>query len=387
MGKPGGVGRRAEPGTRTRLDKRIGTGKEIATGRRFGTSKRTGASKRTGRVEAAGGVPTRAGTGGAAAKPKGQPPRTPTGQGSRSRAEQAGPPAPGRLRRSEREKGEPAPRRPGWGSVAVHGAQVVTEPPGRPLDRAPRSAQSARPRPEPEQWVEEPTRSIAGADPSRRARATRRAATLPEGVVAELTSALGPARAASLQKRLAQAVEAYEADRYDEALRILKPLAKTAPSAPAVRELHGLTLYRLGRWSGAIQELDAFRELTGSLDQHPVLADCHRALGHWSAVEELWDELRQASPSAALVTEGRIVAAGALADRGDVQGAIRSLERAATRRSRPKRPKLHHLRLWYALADFYERAGDIPRARELFDAVLDHDPDFVDARRRREPLG
>ena len=36
----------------------------------------------------------------------------------------------------------------------------------------------------------------------------------------------------------------------------------------------------------------------------------------WSAVEELWDELRQASPSAELVMEGRIVMAGSLADRG-----------------------------------------------------------------------
>ena len=43
-----------------------------------------------------------------------------------------------------------------------------------------------------------------------------------------------------------------------------------------------------------------------------------------------------------------------------------------------KRPLEHHLRLWYALADLEERAGNLSRARELFDRVRDHDPDFAD---------
>ena len=85
---------------------------------------------------------------------------------------------------------------------------------------------------------------------------------------------------------------------------------------------YGLTLYRLERWRQAAAELEAYRALTGSADQLPVLADCYRALRRYDRVDELWAELREASPSAALVTEGRIVAAGALADQGDLQGAI-----------------------------------------------------------------
>ncbi len=96
---------------------------------------------------------------------------------------------------------------------------------------------------------------------------------------------------------------------------------------PAVRELNGLTLYRLRRWKLAAAELEAFRELTHSTEQHPVLADCYRALKRPKRVAELWDELREASPSAELVTEGRIVMAGSLADRDDVVGAIRLLSR------------------------------------------------------------
>jgi tetratricopeptide (TPR) repeat protein len=206
---------------------------------------------------------------------------------------------------------------------------------------------------------------------------------VPEEVESELRQALGPGRARRLLPRLGEAVRAYEADRYGDALRALRPLASAVPDVGAVRELLGLTLYRMGRWSAAIGELEAFRALTGSLDQHPVLADCHRALGNWAAVEELWDDLRRASPSGELVAEGRIVVAGALADRGDLAGAIRLLERSPSAR---KRLHPHHLRVSYALADLYERSGDVARARELMRSVADHDPDFADVSERLAAL-
>jgi hypothetical protein len=40
----------------------------------------------------------------------------------------------------------------------------------------------------------------------------------------------------------------------------------------------------------------------------------------------------------------------------------------------------------YALADLYERAGDIPRARELFKRIARHDPRFFDAAERVKSL-
>jgi tetratricopeptide (TPR) repeat protein len=114
-----------------------------------------------------------------------------------------------------------------------------------------------------------------------------------------------------------------------------------------------------------------------------VLADCCRALGRYAEVEDLWHELREASPSAELVAEGRIVAAGALADQGRLDEAIRLLGAGS---KPPKRPQLHHLRMAYALADLYERAGDLPQARELFGRVEAADPDFVDIRARLRAL-
>jgi tetratricopeptide (TPR) repeat protein len=186
----------------------------------------------------------------------------------------------------------------------------------------------------------------------------------------------GPARVERYQERLADAAKAYERDRYRDALKLLKPLAETLPGASAVRELYGLTLYRLGRWGEATRELEAYRALEpDSYDQHPTLADCYRARKRWKQVEELWDDLRQASPTAELVAEGRIVAAGALADQGKLAEAIALLEKA---RTDGKRPRPHHLRIWYVLADLYERAGETPRARDLFRRILAADPELYD---------
>ena len=83
------------------------------------------------------------------------------------------------------------------------------------------------------------------------------------------------------------------------------------------------------------------------------------------------------------MTEGRIVAAGALADQGKLEQAIKLLERAP---GTPKRILPHHLRLWYSLADLHERAGDIPAARALFRKISAQDPSFVDVAERLAAL-
>jgi tetratricopeptide (TPR) repeat protein len=268
--------------------------------------------------------------------------------------------------------------------------------PGRASQAWREAVEAERPAPpawEPEQWIDtgavrdEAEQAVARGEraPRRRADPVQdEAAAAPADRDDEIHQAVGPRRAPRLRERLGDAARAYRRDQFAEAQRLVRPLAKAAPGAPSVRELYGLTLYRLGKWKDAVRELEAFRTLTGSTEQHPVLADAYRALGRWSEVDELWEELRVASPSAELVAEGRIVAAGAYADQGDLQGAIKLLERA---RTWPKRPQEHHLRMAYALADLFERAGDVPRARDLFTRIRKVDPDFADVRQRVRALG
>jgi len=187
-----------------------------------------------------------------------------------------------------------------------------------------------------------------------------------------------------LMSRLMQAAEAYGEDRERDALRLLRPLRDRLPDSPSVRELAGLSHYRLGNYAAAARELEAYVNLTDTVEQHPVLMDCYRAQRRWRRVDECWLELAAASPSAALVAEGRIVEAGSLADRGRLDEALTLLRR----RSEPvRRAAEHHLRLWYALADLEERAGNLARARDLFDRVRRAEPSFADVAERRAALG
>lgn len=225
-------------------------------------------------------------------------------------------------------------------------------------------------------WIDEGPVSI-----QRPSGSSRRGRARPVTVRApQLIELVGPKRARSVESLLSDGATAYAAERYPEARRVLAPVVREVPDLPEARELYGLTLYRLGRWREAARELDAFVELTGgSTEQHPVLADCRRALGQYAKVAELWEELRSASPSGALVAEGRIVAAGALADQGRLADAIALLGKGF---KFPKRPLEHHLRRAYALADLYDRSGDVPQARTLFAQVARVEPEFLDAAER-----
>lgn len=212
--------------------------------------------------------------------------------------------------------------------------------------------------------------------------ARRRGRGAPLDVEAEILR-LGGRHGSRLFGRLMEAADAFAHDRDREALRILRPLAHALPDAASVRELLGLVHYRLGNYGAGARELEAFVELSGSVEQHPVLMDCYRAKGRSRRVAKLWEELASASPSAELVSEGRIVGAGALADRGCIDEAIALLERkaGAVKRARP-----HHVRLWYALADLEERAGNLGAARALFTRVRAADRDFADVRERLAAL-
>jgi tetratricopeptide (TPR) repeat protein len=283
----------------------------------------------------------------------------------------------------------------GWGGVARKGAGYVgaTNGPGT-ASQAFRDAADGGRDWEPEQWIDEGVVRDEATNAVGRGRAPSKAAKAPraprevddEGAVADpsIERAVGAAKADRVEQRLKEASRAFRRDRFEEARKILRPLAESAPTAVSVRELLGLSYYRLGRWKQAVAELEAFRDLTGSTEQHPVLADCYRAMGRHQQVQELWEELRSVSPSAALVAEGRIVAAGSLADQGELKDAISLLEAA---KHPGKRPQEHHLRVAYALADLYERAGDVPKARQLFHVVASADPELGDAALRYRALG
>lgn len=213
----------------------------------------------------------------------------------------------------------------------------------------------------------------------------RRPVEVDPEVVAEIHSAAAdPRRAARLAERLTAASGALDRERFDDARRMVAPVVKELPFLAAGHEVNGLAAYRLGLWRNAAQSLELARQIRVDPALLPVLADCYRAMKRWSSVDEVWREIRELSPSHDVMAEGRIVVAGALADQGDLKGAIALMRQA---QKPPKKLREHHLRQWYVLADLLDRAGDTVGAARLFRDIAAADGEFADVRERLHALG
>ncbi|MEN9553153.1 MAG: hypothetical protein RLY24_748 [Actinomycetota bacterium] len=243
-----------------------------------------------------------------------------------------------------------------------------------------------------EDWIDEgstrPTRRPTGV----RAKATgkaqkggRKEVRALDSVVEEFERSIGQRASVRALKRYEAALQAFEAHRYDEAKKILNPMAKEYPEVAAVHEMLGLCLYRAGQWKRALTELEIAVRLNPEwIFNHAVISDCHRALGNHQMVEKYWRELAEASPHPELLAEGRIVMAGSLADRGLLQEGLDLLSKAA---GELKRPSEYHLRQWFVIADLYDKQGNIIKARQFFERIASHDPQFVDVAERLATLG
>ena len=266
--------------------------------------------------------------------------------------------------------------------------------------REPRQ-QAAPPPWEREQWVDDgPLRSAArkataraqqprladevATDDNAKQTRRRKSSDLAPEVAEDLERAAPAARAAKYRERLTTAADALDRGRFDDARRMVQPVLRDLPEMAFGHEIAGLALYRTGQWRKAAAELEVARQLDRTLNHHAVLADCYRALKRYDQVEQLWLELREGSPEPALMAEGRIVAAGALADQGNLKGALKLMERGA---DVPKKVRDHHLRQWYVLGDLHDRSGDIIKARRLFGMIAEVDPQFADVVDRLRGLG
>jgi tetratricopeptide (TPR) repeat protein len=212
---------------------------------------------------------------------------------------------------------------------------------------------------------------------------------LPADLLTELASAAGSdwgQLRLRVTERMLAALGAYQRERYRDASRMLKTVVDAVPAAPSPLELLGLSQYQLRQWRAAKASLEASADLSGSVDQYPVLMDCDRALGRRRRVRERFEELRRSSPDADVLSEARLVLAGALTDAGDLAGAIELLVSAGAGRH-IRNPAPRHLRQWFVLADLAERSGDMARARELFSRVEAADPGAYGVDERLAQLG
>jgi tetratricopeptide (TPR) repeat protein len=130
-----------------------------------------------------------------------------------------------------------------------------------------------------------------------------------------------------------------------------------------VREASGEAAYAAGHFAEALSELRAARRMTGSVAHLPVMADCERALGRPERALQLAKEPAAEKLPPDQKIEMQIVAAGARADMGDVDGALRALS-SAPLRSISREPWVARLR--YAYADLLLKAGRDEDALQWF---------------------
>jgi len=184
---------------------------------------------------------------------------------------------------------------------------------------------------------------------------------LDKSVLAQLRG-LPEKLAARVARHLAAAGMLIDEDPKTAYQHTLAARARAARVA-VVREACGEAAYAAGEYAEALSELRAARRMNGVNDYLPVMADCERALGRPDKALALAKNPAVANLAPELQAEMTIVEAGARADLGELDGALRTLENAPLR-SRSRADWVARLR--YAYADLLLTAGRRDAAIEWF---------------------
>jgi tetratricopeptide (TPR) repeat protein len=281
----------------------------------------------------------------------------------------------------EKRQADAYGRKQGWGGVARKGGMNIKST-GQAMEVTPSAGRTPDPL---SQWVEEVRPARAAAPSKSKVKAKY---TLPGDVAADVRKAfIGTAyMREKMVITLTKAAEGYDRKRYEEALRLGRIVSDAVPGVAPVRELTGLAAYRAERWNMAKIHLRAHFTITGDPEHLPLVMDCDRANRRFRAVEKTYAEVEENEPSADVIAEARIVMASSLADQQRYVEAIDLLVRAGGTKIL-RNPAYRHVRMWYALADIFDRSGDQVSARELFARVVVADPDAYDAQARLNELG
>jgi tetratricopeptide (TPR) repeat protein len=157
-----------------------------------------------------------------------------------------------------------------------------------------------------------------------------------------------------------------------------------APRLAVVREATGEAAYAAGHYAEALAELRAAKRMNGATAYLPIMADCHRALGHPEQALKLAKSPSVANFVPEAKAEMTLVEAGARRDMGQLDAALRTLELAPLT-SKSRAPWVTRLR--YAYADTLEAAGRDNDALMWFHRTQAVDGDqLTDAAERAEQL-
>ena len=195
---------------------------------------------------------------------------------------------------------------------------------------------------------------------------------LPRWIQEEVGRVTAKARIQPTLELLQTAAKAFAAGKHGKALHLLEEAKESSPRTATIRELMGLSAYRLGRWDVALRELRTFRRLTGESTHMPVEMDVLRALDRPADVEEVWKAFRRIGGERDTEREARVVYGAHLLDVGK--------DREAWELTNPKRigpsPQESELRVWFVAARAAARLGDRRTARRLYEVIQTANPGF-----------
>ncbi|MBI5157742.1 MAG: hypothetical protein HZA58_06975 [Acidimicrobiia bacterium] len=195
---------------------------------------------------------------------------------------------------------------------------------------------------------------------------------LPKWVQEEVSRVTAKGRIPATLELLQVAAKEFAAAKFGKALRDLEEAKELSPRTATIREMLGLSAYRLGRWEQALRELRTFRRLTGETTHMPVEMDVLRALDRPRDVEEVWKAFRRIGGEREVEREARVVFGAFLLDNGR--------EREAWEITNPKRigdkPHESELRVWFVAARAAARLGDLKTGRRLYEAIQASDAGF-----------
>lgn len=164
---------------------------------------------------------------------------------------------------------------------------------------------------------------------------------------------------------LSEAAADFAGENFGAAHRKLLRAKDLSSRAAAIRELLGLTAYRMERWDEALKELRTFRRLAGDTTHMPIEMDALRALRRPADVHKTWELFRELGGSPATDAEARVVYGSFLLDEDQ--------PRAAWSIVQPKRltkdASEFDRRRWYVAARVAARLGDVATASKIADAL------------------
>jgi tetratricopeptide (TPR) repeat protein len=191
--------------------------------------------------------------------------------------------------------------------------------------------------------------------------------------VAQQLRGLPEKLAARVARHLVAAGQLLDADPATAYQHTLAARARASRIA-VVREACGEAAYAAGEYAEALSELRAAKRMNGVQEYLPVMADCERALGRPEKALALAKNPALAKLSQDLQAEMTIVEAGAHRDLGEMDAALRTLEKAPLR-SRSREPWV--VRLRYAYADTLLAAGRTEDAVVWFHRTVGADGDGI----------